>query len=99
MATQAPTETPAAGETPAAEENRTGETTAGDGVANLPLSRGRSFRCLDDYLAHLEQGGAIDLPWWRQIRPGVYERQVRMTGAEREIATREQLMERFGFRC
>jgi hypothetical protein len=68
-------------------------------VANLPFSRGRNFCCLDEYLAHLEQQGAIDLPWWRQISPGVYERVVRMPGAERETATREELMRRFGFSC
>lgn len=68
-------------------------------VANLPLSRGKSFCCLDEYLAHLEQGGAIDLPWWRQVSPGVYERVVHMRGAEREIASREELMRRFGFNC
>ena len=69
------------------------------GVSGLPLARGAVFRCLDDYLAHLEAQGAIDLPWWREVSPGVYERVVRMTGAEREVATREELMQRFGFQC
>lgn len=76
------------------------QTAAEDGcVANLPFSRGSSFCCLDEYLAHLEQQGAIDLPWWRQIGRGLYERVVRMPGAERETATREELMDRFGFSC
>lgn len=69
------------------------------GVSGLPFARGAVFRCLDDYLAHLEAQGAIDLPWWREISPGVYERIVTVTGAEREVATREELMQRFGFPC
>lgn len=70
----------------------------GEGIANLPYARGRVFHSLDDYLAYLEETqGPIDLPWWREIRPGVYERVVRMPGAQRETATREELMRRFGF--
>ena len=77
---------------------RTGAAAAGEGVANLPFSHGRSFRTLDDYLQHLERYAApIDQPWWREIRPGVYEHMVRMPGAPRETATREELMKRFGF--
>ncbi|GAA0728868.1 hypothetical protein [Sphingomonas japonica] len=68
-----------------------------EGVQNLPFARGKAFRTLDAYLSHLKQQGAIDLPWWREIEPGVYEHVVRMPNAKREIATREQLMERFGF--
>lgn len=71
----------------------------GEPVSNLPFSRGRSFATLDEYLAYLERQGAIDLPWWRQIGRGVYERVVRMPEAQRETATREELMSRFGFRC
>lgn len=68
-----------------------------EGVANLPFARGRTFQTLDEYLAHLEAQGAVDLPWWREIRPGVYEHVTTMTGAPREVATREELMRRFGF--
>lgn len=68
-------------------------------VANLPFARGAVFCCLDDYLAHLQQQGAIDLPWWREIRPGVYEHVVRMPEAQREVATRAELLQRFGFNC
>ncbi|WP_129791837.1 hypothetical protein [Sphingosinicella sp. CPCC 101087] len=68
------------------------------GVANLPYARGRVFHSLDEYLGHLEANGAIDLPYWREVRPGVYEWVVRMTGAgERETATRQELMRRYGF--
>lgn len=73
------------------------ETAPADGVANLPYARGKTFGTLDEYLAHLETQGAIDLPWWREIRPGVYERVTRMPQAQREVATREELMRRFGF--
>ena len=72
-------------------------TPASEGVANLPYARGKTFRTLDEYLAHLETQGAVDLPWWREIRPGVYERVTSMPEARREVATREELMRRFGF--
>jgi hypothetical protein len=68
-----------------------------DGVANLPYARGKVFRTLDEYLAHLEAQGAVDLPWWREIRPGVFERVTSMPEARREVATREELARRFGF--
>ena len=70
----------------------------GDCVSRLPFSRGKTFCSLDEYLDHLEALGAVDLPWWREISPGVYEHVKRMPEAEREIATREELMERFGFK-
>ena len=70
---------------------------SGEGVANLPYARGRVFYSLDEYLAYLEEQGAIDLPWWRQIRPGVYEKVTTMTGAEPETATREEIMRMYGF--
>lgn len=70
---------------------------AGEGIANLPYARGKTFRTLDEYLAHLEAQGAVDLPWWREIRPGVYERVTSKPDAQRETATREELMRRFGF--
>lgn len=71
---------------------------SGEGVANLPFSHGRSFKTLDDYLAHLERHAApVDQPWWREVSPGVYEHVKRLPGAPRETATREELMTRFGF--
>lgn len=71
---------------------------AGQAVAGLPFSHGKSFRTLDEYLDHLERYAApIDQPWWREIRPGVYEHVKRMPGAPRETATRAELMQRFGF--
>lgn len=68
-----------------------------EGVPNLPYARGKTFRTLDEYLVHLEAQGAVDLPWWREIRPGVYERVTSMPEARREEATRAELMRRFGF--
>jgi hypothetical protein len=69
-----------------------------EGVAKLPYAHGHRFCSLDEYLSHLERNAApIDQPWWRPIRPGVYEHVKRMTGAKPEIATRAELMKRFGF--
>src|SRR6187402_2971598 len=68
------------------------QTPSGEGVANLPYARGKAFRTLDEYLVHLEAQGAVDLPWWREIRPGVYERVTSMPEARREVATREELL-------
>ena len=49
----------------------------GDGentVRRLPFAHGRSFATLDDYLAHLrDRAGPIGQPWYREVRPGVYE--------------------------
>lgn len=70
-----------------------------EGVSGLPFARGAVFRCLDDYLSHLRNQGAIDLPWWREVRPGVYERVTTMRDRGPETATRAELMQRFGFRC
>lgn len=83
-------EEPSGATEPSAEEGRP--------VSNLPYARGRTFRTLDEYLAHLEQQGAIDLPWWREVAPGVYERVTSMRPrGEPERATRAELMERYGF--
>ena len=71
---------------------------SGEAVANLPFARGKTFHTLDEYLAHLEAQGAVDLPWWREIRPGVYQRVTSMPESRPEVATREELMRRFGFR-
>lgn len=86
--------TPASGEQ---KERGTVTSSSGEAVANLPYARGKTFRTLDEYLAHLEAQGALDLPWWREIRPGVYERVTSMPEARREVATRAELMRRFGF--
>lgn len=74
-------------------------TSGGDGVSGLPSSFGRSFATLDEYLAHLRAtAGPIDLPYYREIRPGVYEYVTSMRPARpAKTYTREELMREFGF--
>jgi hypothetical protein len=82
------------------EQARMVERENGDGgVRGLPSSFGRSFASLDEYLEHLRRyAGPIDLPWYREVRPGVYQLVTTMTPApEPRIYTREQLMREFGF--
>ena len=68
------------------------------GVANLPFAMGKTFPTLDSYLKHLECfAGPIDKPWWKEVRPGVYQRMTSATNAKPEIATRGELLKRFGF--
>lgn len=68
------------------------------GIAGLPHSFGHRFQSLDDYLMHLEcHAGPIDLPWWKEVQPGVYQRVTTATNAGPEMATRAELMKRFGF--
>lgn len=66
---------------------------------NLPFAHGRSFASLDEYLAHLrDRAGPVGQPWYREIRPGVYEQvTTRVPAGTPEIVTREELMRRFGF--
>lgn len=66
---------------------------------NLPFAHGRGFATLDAYLAHLRQyAGPVGQPWWRQIRPGVYQHVTTMAPQGRpEIRTRAELMRQFGF--
>lgn len=78
-------------------ETAAAPTRSGDAIADLPYARGKTFRTLDEYLAHLEAQGAVGLPWWRETSPGVYERVTNKRPAEREVATRAELMRRFGF--
>lgn len=60
----------------------------------------RRFGTLDDYLAYLKQRGALDMAWWREVEPGVYERVSTFRPADGRVperATRAELMRRFGF--
>ena len=70
-----------------------------DGVRDLPSSFGRSFATLDDYLEHLRRyAGPVDQPWYREIRPGVYELVTTISPAPApKLYTREELMREFGF--
>lgn len=64
----------------------------------LPFAQGQRFATLDTYLAHLRKRGAQDVPWYREVAPGMYEL---VSGRGRrgpaERITRAELMERFGF--
>ena len=89
---------PAAAPSVCAKERKLAVEPQTEGVANLPFSMGKKFATLDAYLAHLKCfAGPIDKPWWKEIRPGVYEHVTTATNAKREIATRAELMKRFGF--
>lgn len=67
-------------------------------VEGLPESYGRSFRSLEGYLVHLQCHAApVDASWWMEVRPGVYRHMKTATNAEPEVATRAELMKRFGF--
>lgn len=67
-------------------------------ASDLPYAQGRSFATLDDYLAFRRERGAIDLPWYREARPGVYELVTRRgPGAPPKTFTRAELMRRYGF--
>ncbi len=75
--------------------------------AGAPINQ--RFRDLDAYLLHLEQtNGPIDKPFYREIRPGVYQRvggNLRVLSPESGSEdgksgtyTREELERKFGFR-
>lgn len=60
------------------------------------------FPNLDAYLAYLERRSRMDGPWYRQVRPGVYELQtgnLRLADGEsrKRVFTREELEKKFGF--
>jgi hypothetical protein len=68
-------------------------------VSGLPFAQGRSFTALDEYLAFRKSRGAYDVPWYREIRPGVYELVSRRPpGAKPTVHTRDELERKFGFR-
>lgn len=70
----------------------------GPAVAGLPFSQARSFTSLDHYLAFLKTRGAYDVPWYREVRPGVYELVTRRRpGTPAQLFTRQQLAQKFGF--
>lgn len=68
---------------------------------SIPINQ--RFATLDEYLAYLEKmNGPIDKPWYRQIRPGVYELQTgnyQPLGGDdqKRVFTREELKQKFGF--
>jgi len=67
-------------------------------VQDLPYAQGRTFDSLDAYLAFLKQRGKTGVPWYREVKPGLYELVSRRgPGAEPRRYTRAELLERFGF--
>jgi hypothetical protein len=72
-------------------------------MTNQHLAINQRFRSLDDYLEYLRKRQApVDGPWYREIRPGVYELQTgnfRPLGAQapKRVFTREELEKKFGF--
>lgn len=67
---------------------------------DLPFAQGQAFDSLDAYLAFLERRGAMDVPWYREIGPDLYEL---VSGRGRrgapERVSRAELMQRFGFQA
>jgi hypothetical protein len=67
-------------------------------VAGLPFAQGRTFSSLDEYLAFRRGRGAHDIPYYREVGPGVYELVGRRgPDAEKKTYTRQELMQQFGF--
>jgi hypothetical protein len=73
--------------------------------AALPFAMGRRFDTLDEYILHLQQRARpIGLPWYKQIRPDVYELQIgnirkleEVDTAQERVSTRDELERKFGF--
>lgn len=69
-----------------------------NGARTLPYARGRRFGTLDAYLAFRREQGAIDLPWYEEIEPGIFL--LRTTLQPRPAPkrfTRADLARKFGF--
>ena len=82
----------------AKEEAPVQDRSAAQPVAGLPFAHGRTFTSLDEYLAFRKARGAYDVPWYREIRPGVYELVSRRApGADPRVFSRAELAREFGF--
>lgn len=69
-----------------------------EAVSDLPFSQGRSFTSLDEYLEFRKSRGAYDVPWYREIKPRLYELvSRRRPGAEPQTYGRQELARKFGF--
>lgn len=67
-------------------------------VADLPFAQGRIFTSLDSYLEFRKSRGPSDVPWYREISPGIYELVTRRPpGSEPRTYTRVELARKFGF--
>ena len=92
-----------AGQQSATTTDRLATSNAGNDVTNEQVPINQRFRSLDDYLAHLERTqGPVDGPWYKEVRPGIYELQTGNLhldgpGGEKRSFTREELKRKFGF--
>lgn len=85
-------------EAPAAPDTRRKESASKDARQALPYARGRRFASLDEYLAFRRTQGAIDLPWYEEVSPDVFELRTSMRPAPApQRFTRAQLARKFGF--
>ncbi len=69
-------------------------------MANPSKPSTRRLRTLDEYLAYLAKGAAMDKAWYRQIRPGIYRLETgnyRGPPLGQRIFTRQELLKKFGF--
>jgi len=66
-------------------------------IGELPFAQGRRFASLEGYLAHLENRGAHDVPWYRRIGPDTYELVSGRGRGPAQRFTRAELAARFGF--
>jgi hypothetical protein len=68
------------------------------GVKPLPFAQGRRFATLEHYLAFRRSRGVIDLPWYREVSPGLFELQTTKKPAPpTQRFTRAELARLFGF--
>lgn len=100
---------PAAALTPAAaappKETAPAVAPAGHGASQGKgggMAANERFPNLDAYLAYLEKRSHMDGPWYREVRPGVYELQTGNLklpdgGGPKRTFTREELEKKFGF--
>lgn len=75
----------------------------GTNVTSESAPLNQRFKSLEEYLAHLERTqGPVDGPWYKEIRPGVYELQtgnlhLDTPSSQQRVFTREELAKKFGF--
>ena len=90
---------PATEQTSDADRQKAADRTGGNVQTNEPINQ--RFGSLDEYLVFLERTqGPVDGPWYREIRPGVYQLQTgnfRGDTEQQRLFTREELMTKFGF--
>lgn len=68
-------------------------------MGERPVIRGKSFDTLDAYLAELKHLGTMDIPYYEEIEPGVYQRIAGRATQTRppELYTRAELLEKYCF--